>query len=52
MLSHIPKLVTEDHNQILGKYIEMVEVENAVKKMAKDKASGPDSFTTNFFHAG
>ena len=52
MLSHIPKIITEDHNQILGKAIEMVEVENDVKQMAKDKAPGPNGFTTNFFHAG
>ena len=51
MLSHIPKIITEDHNQILEKSIKMVEVENAVKQMAKDKALGPDGFTTNFFHA-
>ena len=42
----------EDHNQILEKAIEMVEVENAVKQMAKDKAPGPNGFTTNFFHVG
>ena len=42
----------EDHNQILGKAIEMVKVENGVKQMAKDKAPGPDGFTTNFFHTG
>ena len=41
----------EDHNQILEKSIEMVEVENAIKQMAKDKALDPDGFTTNFFHA-
>ena len=29
----------------------MVEVENAVKQMAKDKSSGLDGFTTKFFHA-
>ena len=52
VLSHIPKIITEDHNQILGKSIEMVEVENAVKQMAKDKATGPNGFTTNLFHAG
>ena len=49
-LIHIPKIIMEDHNQILGKSIEMVEVENVVKQMAKDKSSGPDGFTTNFFH--
>ena len=52
VLSHIPKIIMEDHNQILKKSIEMVEVENVVKQMAKDKALGPDGFTTNFFHAG
>ena len=51
VLSHIPKLITDDHNQILGKSIEITEVETAVKQMEKDKASGPDGFTTNFFHA-
>ena len=51
MFSHIPKLITEDHNQILCKSIEMAEVEIAVNQMAKDKASGLDGFTTNFFHA-
>ena len=50
MLSHIPNIITEDHNQILGKAIKMVEVENVVKQMAKDKAPGLDGFTTNFFH--
>ena len=52
MFSHIPKLITKDHNQILDKAIEMAEVEIAMNQMAKDKASGPDGFTTNFFHAG
>ena len=52
VLSHIPKLITEDHNQILGKSIKMVEVKNVVNQMAKDKAPGLDGFTTNFFHAG
>ena len=30
----------------------MVEVENAVKQMAKDKSLGLEGFTTNFFHTG
>ncbi len=30
----------------------MVELEAVVKKMAKDKAPGPDGFTTNYFHEG
>ena len=51
VLSHIPKLITDEHNQILGKSIEMTEVETAVKQMEKDTAPGLDGFTTNFFHA-
>ena len=52
VLSHIPKLITEDHNQILDKFIEIAKVENVVNQMANDKAPGLDVFTTNFFHAG
>ena len=51
VLINIPKLITDEHNQILGKSIEMAEVETVVKQMEKDKASGPDEFTTNLFHA-
>ena len=52
VLIHIPKIIMDDHNQILGKAIEMMEVETVVKQMEKDKAPVPDRFTTNFFHAG
>ena len=52
VLSHIPKIITNDHNQILGKSIEMMEVETTVKQMEKDKSPGLDGFTINFFHAG
>ena len=51
MFSHIPKLVTKDHNQIIYKSIKMDEVETPVNQMAKDKVPGPNGFTTNFFHA-
>ena len=34
VFSHIPKLIMEDHNQILGKAIEMVELETVVNQMA------------------
>ena len=52
VLRHIPKLIMEDHNKVLGKAIEMSEVEMVVNQMVKDKASGPHGFTSNFFHAG
>jgi len=48
---HIPKLITDEHNHMLEKSIEMTEAEVAIKKMVKDKASGPDGFTMIFFHA-
>ena len=51
VLRHIPKVITEEHNLMLMKPIELEEVEVAVKQMANDKAPGPDGFTTNFFHA-
>ena len=51
VLRHIPQVITEEHNLLLLKPIEMDEVEEVVKQMAKDKALGPDGFTTNFFHA-
>ena len=52
VLRHIPKLITEDHNKVLGKAIETSEVEMEVNKMVKDKAPSLDGFTSNFFHAG
>ena len=37
---------------MLGKAIEMSEVEMAMNQMVRDKGLGPDGFTSNFFHAG
>ena len=51
VLNHIPKLITDEHNQILGKATEITEVETAVKQMETYKAPGPNGFTTNLFHA-
>ena len=48
---HIPKLIMDEHNHILGKSIEVIEVEMAIKQMEKYKALGSDGFTMNFFHA-
>ena len=50
-MRHIPKVITEEHNFILMKPIEMEEVEADVKQMIDDKAPGPDGFTTNFLRA-
>ena len=51
VFQHIPKVITEEHNLMLMKPIELEEVEVVVKQMANDKASRLDGFTTNFFHA-
>jgi len=51
VLSHIPKIITEDQNILLMQPIEMMELEEAMRQMADDKALGPDGFTTNLFHA-
>lgn len=48
---HIPKLVTRDQNLALLRVIMKAEVEEVIKKMAKNKASGPDRFTSEFFQA-
>ena len=48
---HIPKIISDDHNHMLGKPIEMEEVEAVIKQMEKDKSPGPDGFTLNFIHA-
>ena len=52
IFSHIPKLITQEHNQILMRPVEMQELEVVVKQMARDTAPGPDGFTTNFFQEG
>lgn len=52
VLGHIPRIITPKHNQILMRPIDMIKLEEAVRKMAKDKAPGLDGFTTNFFQEG
>ena len=49
---HIPRIITQEHNQILMRPVEMPELEEVVKQMARDKSPGPDGFTTNFFQEG
>ena len=48
---NIPQIISDDHNHMLGKPIDMEEVEATIKKMEKDKSLGSDGFTSNFFHA-
>lgn len=48
---YIPKKVNREQNLALLRVITEKEVEDVVKTMAKNKAPGPDGFTTNFFQA-
>lgn len=43
---HIPKLVTRDQNLALLRVKTKAEVDEVIKKMAKNKAPRPDGFTT------
>ena len=45
----IPRLVTQDHNEMLVQPISTHEVEEAMKQMALGKETGPDGFITFFF---
>ena len=47
----IPKVVTRENNEMPLKLISMQEMEEAVNQVALGKASGPDGFTTDFFHS-
>eukprot|EP00253_Pinus_taeda_P035520 PITA_35520 len=49
IVSNIPRLITEEHNTLLLKPINLEEVEAAVKLLKTGKAPGPDGFTSNFF---
>eukprot|EP00253_Pinus_taeda_P004451 PITA_04451 len=50
LLKNIPRIITEEHNSLLIKPISLQEVEEAVQHLKEGKASGPDGFTSNFFH--
>ena len=47
---NIPKLVTEEHNELLMSPIQSQEVDEAMAQLKEGKAPGPDGFTTTFFH--
>eukprot|EP00253_Pinus_taeda_P031999 PITA_31999 len=50
IIKSIPKIITEEHNQMLLKLITLQEVEKAVQQLKEGKAPGPNGFTSNFFH--
>jgi len=47
---NIPKIISEEHNQLLLKPVDLQEVELVVHQLKAGKALGPDGFTSNFFH--
>eukprot|EP00253_Pinus_taeda_P010687 PITA_10687 len=50
ILQHIPKIITEEHNQLLLRLVTLLEVETAMNQLKEGKAPGPNGFTSNFFH--
>ena len=46
----IPKIITEEHNQILLRPISLQEVETAMRQLKVGKAPRPDGFTSDFIH--
>eukprot|EP00253_Pinus_taeda_P004577 PITA_04577 len=46
----IPKIITEEHNQILLRPISLQEVEIAMRQLKVGKEPGLDGFTSDFFH--
>jgi len=47
---NIPKHISENHNQMILKPVDLQEVELAVRQLKAGKAPGPDGFTSNIFH--
>jgi len=47
---HIPKIITEDHNNKLLQSISMQEVEVPMAQLKDGKAPSPNGFTANLFH--
>jgi hypothetical protein len=47
---HVPSLVTQEQNSMLLRPITIEEVDEALQQTPKNKAPGPDGFTSDFFH--
>lgn len=50
ILSNIPKLILEEHNQLILRPVDLQEVEEAMHQLKVGKVLGLDGFTSNFFH--
>ena len=46
---NVPKIITEEHNELLLRPILPQEVDVAMNQLKEGKAPGPDGFTTTFF---
>jgi len=49
--SNIPKIITEEQNDLLMRPIHPQEVDEAMTQLKEGKAPGLDGFTTTFFHS-
>lgn len=47
---NVPKLIMEEHNELLLRPILTREVDTTMSQLKDGKAPGPDGFTTTFFH--
>lgn len=50
IVSHIPNVIAEEHNQLLLHSVTFQEVQSAMKQLQEGKAPGLDGFTSTFFH--
>lgn len=50
ILQHIPRIITEEPNQLLLRLVTMLEVESASAQLKDGKGPGLDGFTSNFYH--
>ena len=46
----LPAVITQEHNEMMKKPLDIQEVEEAMNQMTVGKVSGLYGFTTNFFH--
>jgi len=47
---HIPRIITEEHNNKLMQPTSLKEIEEAMNQLKDGKAPGSDGFTANFYH--
>lgn len=50
IIQKVPKIITEEHNELLLRPILPQEVDVAMHQLKEGKAPGPDGFSTSFYH--